>query len=153
MEVERKADGTFAPGVSGNPNGRPKKQPQRLRMPAKLRNVVFEVAEAPVKVKLSDGDMEVSSYRAVMLALRNEALKGKVGAQRAFLAELEKASAVHGQQTELVTFFASEAERLEKELDYYRSLMPEIDGGVCIQLPEGRVVPAAAYRATMGDKG
>lgn len=153
MEVERKADGTFAPGVSGNPNGRPRKQPQRLRMPAKLRNVAFEVAEAPVKVRTAEGPAEVSSYRAVMLALLNEALKGKVGAQRAFLAELEKASAVHGQQTEFVAYLASENAKLDKELAFYKSLMPEANGGVLVELPDGRLVPNAAYRPDLGTQG
>ena len=54
-DSERNANGQFAKGHTGNPNGRPPKVVPRHRLPHINRRTVFEVAEMPVPMRSKDG--------------------------------------------------------------------------------------------------
>ncbi|WP_324750987.1 DUF5681 domain-containing protein [Sphingomonas sp. LY54] len=140
---KRNPDGTFPKGVSGNPDGRPKKEKPRHRMPAHNRAVVFEVAESPVQAKIGDESVEVSAYRGVMMALAKKAMSGHTPSARLFLQELRTAAAVNGEQNSLTAWLFEEQERMQAELDRLHAILPKFNGGVMHQYPDGRLQPAA----------
>lgn len=146
MAENRRKDGTFARGVSGNPNGRPRKQAARIRMPASVRRAIFEVAEMPVDVRGPEGPMETTVAKAVLQRMASDALKGNAAAQWRFMTLLNDAASRHNEQIGYVQEIAADNERLHARIDYLTSLMPQVEGGVMLRRPDGRLVRNAFWR-------
>jgi hypothetical protein len=143
---KRKADGTFAKGVSGNPNGRPPKKPVKHRLPAHNRETAFEVAEMPVKITLDGEVTETSAYRAALISLTRKALSGHTPSMRLLLSHIEKAATINGEQNEFTRRLIEQQLDLEVNLEELRELIPEDPGhGVYVQLPDGRAMPNSLY--------
>ena len=67
----------FKKGESGNPAGRPKRAPS-------LKEVMNKVAARPVTINTGQGPEAVPMLEAIVMAQANAALKGGVGAGKAF---------------------------------------------------------------------
>jgi Family of unknown function (DUF5681) len=77
----------WKPGESGNPNGRPAGQPS-------VDEIILEEAARLLKIQAGDGEIKISSKRAVFRKLFQLVVaKGNVGAARLLLARLDIAEA------------------------------------------------------------
>lgn len=145
-DSERNANGQFAKGHTGNPNGRPPKVVPRHRLPHVNRRTIFEVAEMRVPMRSKDGtDLgEVSIYRGVMLALGQKAMEGNIAAQRLFLQHVNEAASVHGPLMQYTASLMKDNDRLREDIDTLRAIFPKFDGtGTVIMQPDGTVLPVA----------
>ena len=91
------AQGQFAKGRSGNPNGRPKKNEasqKRTAKPAAIdvatRDLVLRFADRQVSARGGDGDVKVTAEEAVLHSLLSSAVKGNSNAQKSFLDRVER---------------------------------------------------------------
>jgi hypothetical protein len=79
LEVKKKPRGKpFAKGVSGNPNGRPKKENC-------LTSIIKEVGDELVEVDVCGEKVKMTYGRALVLSLYNKALSGDVPAAKEIL--------------------------------------------------------------------
>jgi len=102
----RRANGTYAEGVSGNPNGRPKKD-RRIPHPENIRDMQYDVAEFEMTLTINGKRYRVNLLQANMLTL---AMAGAAGDKRAARDYLELVQACTEQERR-------EMERLIKRLD------------------------------------
>ena len=132
--VAQKAAGRFVKGQSGNPNGRPKKLPQRHRLPASNRMTVFEVAEMPVTVndRSSGSSEEMTLYRANLMAMGKRGAAGHAPSQKAFMAQVDKAAASYGDSHALTQFLFRETARLETLVAQYEARAQRSGSGVLV---------------------
>jgi hypothetical protein len=143
---KRNPDGTFAKGVSGNPNGRPPKEPVRHHLPAYNREIAFKVAEMPVKATINGEVSETSAYQAVLLSLVGKAMSGHTPSARLLLNHVEKAAASNGEQSEFTRRLIDHQLDLEARLEELQDLIPEGPAhGVYVQMPDGRAIPNALH--------
>ena len=91
------AQGQFAKGRSGNPNGRPKKKEaseKRSTKPSPVdvatRDLVLRFADRQVSARGGDGDVKVTAEEAVLHSLLSAAVKGNSNAQKNFLDRVER---------------------------------------------------------------
>jgi len=91
------AQGQFAKGRSGNPNGRPKKKEaseKRSTKPSPVdvatRDLVLRFADRQVSARGGDGDVKVTAEEAVLHSLLSSAVKGNSNAQKSFLDRVER---------------------------------------------------------------
>jgi hypothetical protein len=91
------AQGQFAKGKSGNPNGRPKKKETGEKRTAKpvaidvaTRDLVLRFADRQVSARGGDGDVKVTAEEAVLHSLLSAAVKGNSNAQKCFLDRVER---------------------------------------------------------------
>ena len=91
------AQGQFAKGRSGNPNGRPKKKEageKRTAKPASIdvatRDLVLRFADRQVSARGGDGDVKVTAEEAVLHSQLSAAVKGNSNAQKSFLDRVER---------------------------------------------------------------
>jgi len=117
---ERKANGQFSKGVSGNPNGRPRRREPDHSLPAANRRAIFEIANTPVEVTIRGKKVTKTLYEATMLHLGKAAAHGDLQAGKLF------ARYVHDAAREDLTMRLSNlrhreyVEGLETELDELR---------------------------------
>jgi hypothetical protein len=118
---QRKSNGQFVPGVSGNPKGRPRRPVEDLKLPAARRRAIFRVADTMVPLKRGDRLVgEITMFEAAYRALGIAAADGDRAAAKIFLDIAMKASnedavrrvALH-QLTEEIDAMAQEIERLK----------------------------------------
>ena len=64
-------DGQFPPGVSGNPSGRPKRQP-------KLRKAMSEILGREITLTVNGQKKTMSTQDALLFSLTTKAIKGSV---------------------------------------------------------------------------
>ena len=91
------AQGQFAKGRSGNPNGRPKKNETSEKRTAKpvptdvaTRDLVLRFADRQVNARGGDGDVKVTAEEAVLHSQLSAAVKGNSNAQKSFLDRVER---------------------------------------------------------------
>ena len=104
----------------------------------------------PRTLRTQDGrdNGEVSTYRAVMMSVANEAMKGKISAQRLFLQQVNEAAAVHGDMTKWARFVVEENIELRKDIAKLREIFPEFTGtGVVYETEDGTLIPTRWYDA------
>lgn len=143
--ADRKKNGQFEKGRSGNPRGRPKKQADRAEMPHHVREIVKQVGEEVISLRSSDGGtVEMSSIRAVLIALRTKALNGSIQAQRAFLALTQKNVEAISRYRRVIELLEDWVKDLQEENARLREQIPRKQThGVVVKLPDGRCVPSA----------
>jgi hypothetical protein len=73
----------FPKGKSANPSGRPKRPPT-------LKEVMTKVAAKAVTVNMGQGPEDVPMLEAIILARAQAALKGGVGASKAFTEDCDR---------------------------------------------------------------
>jgi len=147
MALDRKSNGTFAPGVSGNRNGRPRKVRPQHRMPSEVHDVFMKGAEEVVSVRTPDGVQEITAWELVVKAILRDAAKGKLGAQKLAHEAMMKASQEHGQRTEIVRGLAVHIMRLQNRvLELERLVPPTQRNGVFVEMPDGTFLPNSYLR-------
>jgi len=86
----RRVDGKFDKGSSGNPGGR-KAAPETTTHPELLRDMAFDIAEMPVTMKVGGRKKSITLYQANLAALGNAGANGDVSAARDFVKEVRAA--------------------------------------------------------------
>ena len=112
----------FVKGVSGNPNGRPKRVTGAKgdRLPGAdepTRRVILAEAYRMVTVKEGDTDVTMPAHEAVFRAMTAQALKGNQMAQRRWTAMVREAEAEQ-KRDQIAIYNVMEAESLKYELSY-----------------------------------
>ena len=82
----------FQKGRSGNPKGRP-------RGSRNAASIISEVANMPVQVKIGTRNRKVSTRQAVLMQLRNGALKGHVKSAEVLLKQFNIIDSGHANGT------------------------------------------------------
>jgi hypothetical protein len=113
----------FAKGVSGNPNGRPKRVTGAKgdRLPGAdepTRRVILAEAYRMVTVKDGDTELTMPAHAAVFRALTELALNGSHIAQRRWTAIVREAEAEQKRE-QIAIYNLLEVEGLEHELSYF----------------------------------
>lgn len=80
----------FQKGQSGNPNGRPRKQPSARYDAAEMRDLTLAEAKRPIRVRQGDKVSEMPVREALIQAQTTAALQGNAYAQRDAIARLER---------------------------------------------------------------
>ncbi len=88
----RRADGTFAKGVSGNSKGRPKKI-RRIPHPDEIRDLKYDVAKFETTVTINGKRLKLNLLQSNLLTLALAGATGDKTAARIFLANIEKCTA------------------------------------------------------------
>lgn len=129
--TDRKENGQFGKGRSGNPSGRPRKLGRSRSTPG-YRADVLEVGRMMVSTTNREtGEVEeISMVKAAMMALGRKALSGHAPSAKAFLDKYAEAARINGELTELHFGLLSETARLELENEKLRSMLPQQRGGV-----------------------
>jgi hypothetical protein len=137
--------GRFAPGSTGNPNGRPRKHRQSMRYPHHIGEVITNVAETVVSAKDGAGDrVEVNATVAVMTALRNKALAGHAPSMRFYLQTVRQNTNWNEDHMIEMGRMARENRMLREQLGELAKLIPSFKGhGVVTVMPDGSVYPSA----------
>lgn len=140
--TERKSDGTFRKGISGNPAGRPPKKRQKHFFPIHNANAAIAVAETPVEVTIDGVPQEISIYRAVLLTLARKAMAGNHSAAREFLRHANEAVAERRGQSDLFQMLIRRDPEEEAALKLLKKRFPDPgEGGTYQEQPDGSVVP------------
>ena len=146
-ELERRADGTFARGVSGNPNGRPRKRQPRHRMPSDVYDAFLRVAEQLVTIKTAEGTEQISNLEMAARATFRDAGKGKLGAQKLVQDMAVRAALDHGQRTDLVKGLALQVMHLQNQILELEARLPPLQtNGVLVETADGRFIPNSYLR-------
>lgn len=85
---ERRANGTFKEGVSGNPKGRPKKD-RRIPHPENIRDMQYDIAEYEMTVTMNGKRHKVNLMQANLLTLAIAGAAGDKAAARSYLAYIQ----------------------------------------------------------------
>ena len=84
----RRADGTFAKGVSGNPKGRPKKD-RRIPHPENIRDMQYDVAEFAMTLTINGKRHKVNLLQANLMTLAVAGAAGDKAAARSYLKHVQ----------------------------------------------------------------
>lgn len=79
----------FQKGVSGNGKGRPPRK--RIRFEEDISGALMNVANEKIQINIGSQSKWVPYLEAIMMSMRNKALKGDHRAQKYFLDKAEKA--------------------------------------------------------------
>jgi hypothetical protein len=74
--TNRKRDGTFKAGSSGNPRGRPPKLARDPKLPAARRDAIFRVADRLIPVTIDGKTEKISIFEACVLQLGRAGASG-----------------------------------------------------------------------------
>ena len=139
---ERKSDGTFAKGTTGNPKGRPRKWKPNHGFPHDNHKTAIEIAEMTVSMTIDGQVEETTAYRASMLALARMAMSGDLRAIKMFRAEVHAAAAGNVHQHALTQNLLALLDEQEKELNMLRKHFPKFTGSGVVTLDQdGNMVP------------
>jgi len=81
----------FKKGQSGNPNGRPKKC-KNVRFREDINKLIMKDAQTDMSLQINGELTTLSSFEAVLMALRNKALKGDSRAAKLYTDLIKQAS-------------------------------------------------------------
>jgi len=81
----------FKKGQSGNPNGRPKKS-KNVRFREDINKLIMKDAQTDMSLQINGELTTLSSFEAVLMALRNKALKGDSRAAKLYTDLIKQAS-------------------------------------------------------------
>jgi hypothetical protein len=95
--VTRNERGQFEKGVSGNPKGRPRKQP-RMIWDEKVRNGFFDAADSLVGVVERGKHKRIPAHEAIELRLAQLAASGDLPAIKEFNKRRDRFTAEHVQE-------------------------------------------------------
>ncbi len=86
---DRRANGTFEKGSSGNRRGRPRKT-QRIPHPEKLRDMIYDVLEFEIAGEIKGKRYKLSLMQANMLTLGMAGAAGDVKSAQAFMDKIHR---------------------------------------------------------------
>lgn len=140
--VERKTNGQFEQGVSGNLNGRPKKAKQRMTLPHHHDDQFKAVAGSVVSRQLPEGGSEeIIAHYGVLLTLRNKALKGDLAAIRLWMKLNAESAGNNERHLSYVMMLNEHIAELEARLAKWEGRFKPQHGGVMVQMENGDLVP------------
>lgn len=88
-DPNRRANGTFEKGVSGNRRGRPRKV-RRIPHPEELRDMIYDVLEFPIAGEIKGQRYKLSLMQANMLTLGMAGAAGDAKSAQAFLDKIHR---------------------------------------------------------------
>lgn len=91
QKPKRRGNGTYEPGTTGNPNGRPKKD-RRIPHPETIRDTIYDVADFEMLAQLKGKTERVSLLQANLLTLGLAGAAGDKASARAFLGYVQDGS-------------------------------------------------------------
>ena len=135
--TDRKKNGQFEKGRSGNPRGRPSKRQVTHRTPAGYRVAMLEVGATRVSMldRETGETIETSLLRANMLALGRKGASGHAPSAKAFLDKYFEAAGVHGELTQLHRHLLEENARLELQVERLQAMLPKGGGVMQVEVP------------------
>lgn len=84
----RRANGTFAPGSSGNLKGRPKKD-RRIPNPEMIRDMQYDVAEFKIAATINGERIKMNLLQANLMTLAMAGAAGDKNAARSYLNHMQ----------------------------------------------------------------
>lgn len=114
---EKGPDGRFKPGHSGNPRGRPRKQPVNHAIPAQNRRAIFEIAQKKVSFRSGENSEEMTYYQAAMLQIANAAVKGDLKAAKIFVETVNRYAVIDLDSRVATRLHLDHVDELERKLE------------------------------------
>ena len=146
-DMPRNQDGTFPRGVSGNPDGRPKKPAPRYRFAPQMRKAIFEVSEMPFTLTSADGPVEIGAFKAILLAMAKKGAAGHAPSAKIFLEYHRMAASQHNEEMNVQSWLLESLKEAQAELAAMKARYPEQNHGVVVMQADGTVAPASWAKA------
>ncbi len=132
MSDRRDEKGRFREGVSGNPNGRPKRRKPFHGSSMSNRQSLLRVLEREVDVRTSDGVEPMSIYEASLLALGRKAATGDVQAAKLIMSAGKQAAEDLDRLLDAIEYYKELLAQKDAELAEWRRRYPQTNHGVLL---------------------
>lgn len=136
MNDQRDEKGRFREGVSGNPNGRPKRRKPFHGSSMSNRQSLLRVLEREVDVRTPDGVEPMSIYEASLLALGRKAATGDVQAAKLIMSAGKQAAEDLDRLLDAIEYYKEVIAQKDAELAEWRRRYPQKTHGVLALEPD-----------------